>query len=598
VRMSVLSLFFLEPLTKIFLPEERLYWNYVLMAYALGAFLIWIVRRETHSIKETLKYLFPIAVWLRRGTLHDLGFNYLTLALQYSLMGWITATLGSSVAMGISGLSGGIGGDFFPLEIDSEWSKGLVTLIMTIALDLSLYFSHWLLHRVPFLWPFHAVHHSAEGLTPLTAYRQHPVDMLLNAFVSALLIGSTLGLLRIILGPQVQSIGINGQTVVILIFYLLGYHLRHSHIWLDYGSKVSRILISPAQHQIHHSIEARHHDRNFGYMLALWDDLFGTLYVPSKREHLTFGIEKSFLGPPHTFFGLIFNPFKEAAQQFKGPWALLTMTLVSGIALMLPHSPITRQLPETSRPTLELSELTSPEVGGLVHDGFLTIIVPTGGTEQNGPHLTLGKHNVIVRHNAIEIAHRLGHTLVAPVMAYVPEGDIATKEGHMAHPGTLSIRSEIFQALLWDTASSLKAHGFRRIIFLGDSGGNQRDQEKIAKELSSVWQEDGVQVLALSEYYLMNHQLDYLQSLGYDTASIGLHAGMRETSELLFIDPSNVRVPLLADHRSHASEGSDGNPLLANSDLGHALTELKIESAMLALKKNHSETGLAGQAIP
>lgn len=593
---------FLFPLEALLQPQERLYWNYLLMAYVLGGVIVWIRQKESKGFKGTIEYLFPKGIWQQWSVFHDVGFSYLTLLLQYSIMATITAVLGEQTAQLFYQVESSLTKGVLHIEIGSGAVTLITTLALATALDFALYLAHWLLHRVPFLWPFHSVHHSAETLTPFTGYRQHPIDTLLNTIISGIVVGLVLGLLRLTFGTEIHFIGVGGQTIVFLCFYLFGYHLRHTHIWLDYGPRISQVFISPAQHQIHHSIDFKHQDKNFGYMLAVWDRLFGTLYIPQERESLRFGIHRSFLGEKPSFVGLLYKPFVEVIRHHQASLIFLGLIMV----LLVPRLESTskEELRSTSS-AVELDELTSPEVSLKIRNGYTTIIVPTGGTEQNGPHMALGKHNAIIRANASEVAITLGHTLVAPVMAYVPEGEVASKEGHMAYPGTLSIRSSTFQSILSDTARSLKAHGFRRIIFMGDSGGNQKDQEDVARDLSANWKADGVEVISLSDYYSNNHQADYLAILGYSPESIGHHGGMRDTSELLYIHPEGVRKELLADRSRHSSldpEGSDGNTLLASQALGKSLTLLKIEAAVRALKapawllNSHNE-GQSMQAV-
>ena len=578
---------FISPLSALNEPQERLYWNYLLMAYLMGALIFWARHRQIQGLKETLLALFPKEIWCQRSVIHDIGFSYLMLILQFTSMGLIAAVIGNQMAQCFAETQQRFPSGVLPFSADNGYITLLVTLILTLASDFALYLAHWLLHRLPLLWPFHAMHHSAETLTPFTGYRQHPVDTLFNALVSGIIVGLVFGLLRLLLGPSIHFLGVGGQSVLMLIFYLFGYHLRHTHIWLDYGPRLSRIFISPAQHQIHHSQDRNHYGKNLGYMLAIWDGLFGTLYVPKKREALRFGIGDSFFGPKPSFLSLLFKPFAEVFHHHQP--ALIAIGLI-GIFSLPVFYPSSKNEQIRSEPTLKLSELTSPEVGQLIHSGYKTVIVPTGGTEQNGPHLVLGKHNAIIERNAMEVAAALGHTLVAPVMAYVPEGDIDSREGHMAYPGTLSIRSATFQSLLSDTAKSLKVHGFNRIVFMGDSGGNQKDQEDVASYLSTSWKTEGVEVIALSDYYRENRQADYLTFLGFTVDAIGHHAGIRDTSELLYVQPQGVRRDQLAD-RSHSKDlmpsGSDGNSLLASPELGKTLTRLKVDTALKVLSTSH-----------
>jgi sterol desaturase/sphingolipid hydroxylase (fatty acid hydroxylase superfamily)/creatinine amidohydrolase/Fe(II)-dependent formamide hydrolase-like protein len=583
--MTDISSLLVSPLRTVLEPQERLWWNYIAMSYAIAGVIVWIVRRETRSLSETLGYLFPGTVWKQRGVIHDVSFSYVTLVFQYAVLGLLISKLSNTVANDCLLLLRRLIPDLIPLSLSETTLVLLTTIVLTLALDFGLFLAHWLLHKVPFLWPFHAVHHSAESLTPFTGYRQHPLDTLFNALVTGSLMGSVLGILRFSLGDQIHFIGVGGQTVFILLFYLFGYHLRHSHIWVSYGTRWSKILISPAQHQIHHSLATQHHDKNFGYMLAIWDGLFRTLYIPKNRESLTFGLQDSFLGQKPTFTGLLLLPFSEVLRHHRPTLVFLIITALLFLEIHSPLQPTSTTAATTA--TVELAKLTSDEVADRLSQGWRTIIIPTGGTEQNGPHMILGKHNEIVMWNAIEIAHRIGNTLVAPVMAYVPEGDIESREGHMAFPGTLSLRSETFQSLLRDTAMSLKAHGFRRILLLGDSGGNQKDQELVAISLEEQWRQEGVDVIALSGYYLNNHQKDYLASLGLSLNQIGHHGGIRDTSELMFVAPQGIRNSLLSDrtHQSLTAEsGSDGNTLLATPLLGQTLIELKISAAMAEIR--------------
>lgn len=233
-------------------------------------------------------------------------------------------------------------------------------------------------------------------------------------------------------------------------------------------------------------------------------------------------------------------------------------------------------------PSVELEQLTSPEVADLQKQGWTTIIIPTGGTEQNGPQLTLGKHNIIVRYTGAEIAKRAGHTLVAPVLAYVPEGKIDPPEGHMRSPGTISLPEPVFAAVLEAAARSFIATGFKEVLLIGDSGPNQAPQETVAAKLSGEFAGAGVHVFALTDYYAANGEVDWLIGKGETEADIGSHAGIRETSELLAIDPAAVRQDLLTAETAWPETA--GRPDRARADWGQALLELKIAAALRQLR--------------
>src|SRR5664279_1887204 len=134
-----------------------------------------------------------------------------------------------------------------------------------------------------------------------------------------------------------------------------------------------------------------------------------------------------------------------------------------------------------------IEDLTSPELSAAIRAGKTTIIVPLGGTEQNGPHMALGKHNARVRLLSEKIAVTLGNALVAPVLAYVPEGNIEPPTAHMRFPGTITMPDATFEKVLESAARSFKHHGFRDIVFLGDHGGYQKDLRAVADRLNKEW---------------------------------------------------------------------------------------------------------------
>ncbi|MBC7859839.1 MAG: creatininase family protein, partial [Burkholderiaceae bacterium] len=186
----------------------------------------------------------------------------------------------------------------------------------------------------------------------------------------------------------------------------------------------------------------------------------------------------------------------------------------------------------TTVAAVELEEMTSPELRERIAAGATTVLIPIGGTEQNGPYMTLGKHNVRARLLARQIAQRLGNAVVAPVVAYVPEGAIRPPAAHMRFAGTISIPDATFEALLEATARSLRQHGFRDIVLLGDHGGYQKSEERVAARLNREWRGEGGRVLALLDYYRAT-QTVYLADLrgrGFGDAELGTHAGLADTA--------------------------------------------------------------------
>ena len=191
----------------------------------------------------------------------------------------------------------------------------MVSFLLAILLgDLMVFVSHYLMHNVPVLWHFHQVHHSAEVLTPVTVYRVHPVEDVVSGITSAA-VGAFVSTTYTLLSDEdVNLFTLFGVNIVTLSFLSFGFALRHTHIWLSYGPVFSWIFISPAQHQIHHSIDAKHWNKNYGYMLAIWDALLGTLYIPRRHESLRYGLPnvdpRDFLGVPRLYF----LPFMKAVR--------------------------------------------------------------------------------------------------------------------------------------------------------------------------------------------------------------------------------------------------------------------------------------------
>ncbi len=235
-----------------------------------------------------------------------------------------------------------------------------------------------------------------------------------------------------------------------------------------------------------------------------------------------------------------------------------------------------------------VDQLTWTELRGLIRGGDTTILIPIGGTEQSGPDMALGKHNVRVKALSEKIALALGNALVAPVMAYVPEGGINPPTAHMRFPGTITVPDDVFEKTLEYAARSFKLHGFRDIVFLGDHGGYQADERVVADRLNREWAETPVRVHAISEYYQVT-QREYVQALidkGYSAAEIGTHAGLADTSLMLALDPGMVRADrLVSDTKLAAADGVYGDPHRSTAELGQIGVDLIVKRTVGAIRK-------------
>ncbi|MGH9322888.1 MAG: creatininase family protein [Vicinamibacteria bacterium] len=235
--------------------------------------------------------------------------------------------------------------------------------------------------------------------------------------------------------------------------------------------------------------------------------------------------------------------------------------------------------------TVFLEDLTWTEVRDLMKEGKTTVIVATAGNEQNGPHMVLGKHEYIVRHTAEQIARRLGNALVAPIVTYVPEGGIDPPTGHMRFPGTITLPNVYFMKICEYAARSLAAHGFTDVVFIGDSGGNQGGMGEVASALNEEWKGGKTRVHFVPEYYSKNGYPEWLLTRGETKETIGSHAGISDTSQLLAIAPQHVRNAELAKGGGFEGSGVSGDPTRASVEYGKKGLELKIETAVARIQE-------------
>mgnify|MGYP002623555849 FL=1 len=237
-------------------------------------------------------------------------------------------------------------------------------------------------------------------------------------------------------------------------------------------------------------------------------------------------------------------------------------------------------------PSVFLEELTWTEVRDAIDGGTTTIIIPTAGTEQNGPHMVLGKHKFIINYASAMIARELGNALVAPVVTYVPEGDVYNPtRGHMSKAGTITLPEEYFMKLLEYASRSLAVHGFTDIVLIGDSGGNQNGMEQVAVMLNDEWQGDPARVHFVGDYYGNNGFREWLMEQGETQETIGGHAGISDTSQLLAVDPRHIRTDKLAPGGGFPDSGVSGDPTRASVERGVRGIRFKVDAALNQIRE-------------
>lgn len=266
-----------------------------------------------------------------------------------------------------------------------------------------------------------------------------------------------------------------------------------------------------------------------------------------------------------------------------------------------------RQSPGAPRPidagtSLWAEELTYMEVRDAIRSGTTTIIVATGGVEQNGPYVAGGKHNFVLQTVLPYIARAIGPALIAPIVKFVPEGPIEpVPSGHMAYAGTISLEDATFEALLTDICRSYKAHGFLDIVLLGDSGGNQPGMERVAGSLNQRWASERARVHYLREYYFDDQwSWQYLKSLGITQIDRtpppgqlpdrpadwrnGIHDDLYYEAQIAVQDPALIRMEQRVKAGLFALHGVDLAPIDRTIDLGQKLAAYRAEITAKAFR--------------
>jgi creatinine amidohydrolase len=265
--------------------------------------------------------------------------------------------------------------------------------------------------------------------------------------------------------------------------------------------------------------------------------------------------------------------------------------VITSLAVAAATTPALAQMDRTpSLPTpnsVFLEDLTWMELRNAVAAGKTTAIIPTGGTEQNGPMMVLGKHNYLVKYKAGEIAALLGNAIVAPVMAYVPEGDIPGPKpaaGHMRFPGTITIPEDAYEKVLESAVRSLKNSGFLDIALIGDSGGNQAGQKAVSELLNREWAATNVRVHHISDYYPGRGD-DIAAANGMTKEAIGSHAGSQDTTSLMYLNPGMLRFDKFTLGKANDGQGHVGDPRSGSALIGKLILEAQIQDGARQIEK-------------
>ena len=275
--------------------------------------LAFYVYKATNIKGSFLKYVFNKRVWLGRSALVDYmlffvnGLLKILLIGPYIIFGFYIAFYINEYLLQLFG---------FP-QFSLSITKTLIlyTITITVVNDFFSFLTHYFMHKIPFFWEFHKTHHSATTLNPLTQYRIHPVELIINNIRNILIFGLITGIFDYLSHHQIDKIMFLGVNVFTFIFFFFGANLRHSHVKLKYPRIIEYIFISPFQHQIHHSTKKIHFNKNMGSKFAIWDYLFGTLVLSESTSKINFGIPKEELSY-NSFLENLLNPFIKIIKIF------------------------------------------------------------------------------------------------------------------------------------------------------------------------------------------------------------------------------------------------------------------------------------------
>lgn len=286
---------FLEYVTGLFSdfanPKKRVFLGYLALSLLIAFLVLMLARKQ--SFGQACRRVFDRSAFLSGSAMAD----YKIFLINRVFTGFISPLLLTQVAIATALYMALVRSDLTLWGLYADVPKALVvalfSVVMFVADDFSKYLLHRWMHHWPALWSIHKVHHSAETLSPITVYRVHPLEGVLYATRSTLAQGPVIAIFYYLFGETVDLYTVVGVNVLVFIFHVTGSNLRHSHVDIRYPKWMEHVLISPAQHQLHHSIAEEHYDKNFGAALAVWDWLFGSLHVSEGQHDMKFGLTEN-----------------------------------------------------------------------------------------------------------------------------------------------------------------------------------------------------------------------------------------------------------------------------------------------------------------
>ena len=294
--------------------DGRMYFPYIVAYLCVGALLFGVRSKGKLSLRGMFKAVLPRSIVTHPSTAMDLKIwvaeTFLTRSFAlYTAVAGAFLTAGAVESVWVSVLGEPI------VKAEVTWVSGTVyALLIFMVADFTEFLWHYATHKIGFLWELHKVHHSAEVLTPLTEGRFHPIDLVAQYICPTIAVAIVSGSFMYFYDGSIIGWTVSSVTVYAVVMSVLG-HFYHSHVWLSYGRVLNHVFISPAQHQIHHSVLPEHRDKNLANMFAFWDYLFGTLYVPKGKETFPVGLGEGVSNPHTTLLKVYIDPVRNFVKR-------------------------------------------------------------------------------------------------------------------------------------------------------------------------------------------------------------------------------------------------------------------------------------------
>jgi sterol desaturase/sphingolipid hydroxylase (fatty acid hydroxylase superfamily) len=359
VDLSEGFLYLFNKLDRVFLSTGSIFSITSLLCalFVAVAFVVYRRRRKGRRlrVRAIARALFPSRILKSPSHSVDIGFFFFSVFIYGIVFGWAVVSyqmLSNGLIQGLVATFGAVTPTSLP-----EWgSRSVVTLALFLAFEFGYWLHHYLSHRVPLLWEFHKVHHTAEVLTPLTVFRVHPLDTVIYYNVLAVSMALASGVSNYLLGQTTYQYAITGSNILLVLFIHAYVHLQHTHLWISFRGVLGRLFLSPAHHQVHHSTNPAHFNKNLGNCLGIWDWLFGTLYIPSREpEKLQFGVDPGHSHDhvlTHAMIDPLVRAFGHVGELFRRPpYRAAPDTVVSDEALQRVAAPAEAKPAATSAAT-------------------------------------------------------------------------------------------------------------------------------------------------------------------------------------------------------------------------------------------------------